>query len=125
LKGYFAGIIDERVLWIKRWDGFGCHNIIFFSMALQAISGSWPFIQFRKHFYTDGRAPWTSDQLVARPLPTHRTTQTQNKRIQTPNIHALSGIRTHDPSVQASEDSSCVRSRGHCDGHRDIIRKVG
>jgi hypothetical protein len=33
--------------------------------------------------YTVGRAPWTGDQLVARPLPTHRTTQTQNKRMQT------------------------------------------
>jgi hypothetical protein len=29
-------------------------------------------------------------------------------------IHALSGIRTHDPSVPASEDSSCLRPRGHC-----------
>jgi hypothetical protein len=37
---------------------------------------------FRNHFYTDGRTPWTSDQPVARPLPTHRTTQTQNKRTQ-------------------------------------------
>jgi hypothetical protein len=36
-------------------------------------------------------------------------TQTQT------NIHALSGIRTHDPSVGASEHSSCLRSRGHCD----------
>jgi hypothetical protein len=25
------------------------------------------------------------------------------------NIHALSGIRTHDPSVRESEDSSCRR----------------
>jgi hypothetical protein len=56
-----------------------------------------------------------SDQPVARPLPKHRTTQTQNKRIRAPNIHALSGIRTHDPSVLASEDSSWLRSRGHCD----------
>jgi hypothetical protein len=31
-------------------------------------------------FYTDGRTPWTSDQPVARPLPTQRATQTQNKR---------------------------------------------
>jgi hypothetical protein len=30
-----------------------------------------------------GRTPWTGDQPVARPLPTHRTTQTQNKRRQT------------------------------------------
>jgi hypothetical protein len=31
------------------------------------------------------------------------------------NIHALSGIQTHDPSVRASEDSSCLRPRGPCD----------
>jgi hypothetical protein len=33
--------------------------------------------------YIVGRTPWTGDQPVARPLPTHRTTQTQNKGIQT------------------------------------------
>jgi hypothetical protein len=31
------------------------------------------------------------------------------------DIHALSGIRTHDPSVQASEDSSFLRPRGQRD----------
>jgi hypothetical protein len=31
------------------------------------------------------------------------------------DIHALSGIRTHDPSIRTSEDSSCFRPRGHCD----------
>jgi hypothetical protein len=30
----------------------------------------------------------------------------------TQNIHALSGIRTHDHSVRASEDSSCLRPLG-------------
>jgi hypothetical protein len=29
-------------------------------------------------------------------------------------IHALNGIRTHDPSVWAGEDTSCFRQRGHC-----------
>jgi hypothetical protein len=33
------------------------------------------------------------------------------------DIHALSGIRTHDPSIRASEDSSCLRRRGHWDRH--------
>jgi hypothetical protein len=33
--------------------------------------------------YTVGRTPWTGDQPVTRPLHTHRTTQTQIKRIQT------------------------------------------
>jgi hypothetical protein len=32
--------------------------------------------------YTADRTPWTGDQPVARPLPAHRTTQTQNKRTQ-------------------------------------------
>jgi hypothetical protein len=31
------------------------------------------------------------------------------------NINALNGIRTNNPSVRASEDSSCLRPRGHCD----------
>jgi hypothetical protein len=31
------------------------------------------------------------------------------------DIPAFSGIGTHDPSVRASEDSSCLRPRGHCD----------
>jgi hypothetical protein len=33
--------------------------------------------------HTIGRTLWTGDQPVAMPLPTHRTTQTQNKRTQT------------------------------------------
>jgi hypothetical protein len=51
-------------------------------------------------------------------LPTHRTVYTQNKRTHSINahtdIHASSGIRTHDPSVRPSEDSSCLRPRGYC-----------
>jgi hypothetical protein len=40
------------------------------------------FFQFL-NLYTVSRTPWTGDQPVARPLPTYKTTQTQNKRIQT------------------------------------------
>jgi hypothetical protein len=43
--------------------------------------GPWPLFQFL-NLYTVGRAPWTGDKPVARPLPTHRRTQTQNKRTQ-------------------------------------------
>jgi hypothetical protein len=35
----------------------------------------------------------------------------------TPNIHVLCGIRTHDPSFRASEDSSSLRPLGYCDRH--------
>jgi hypothetical protein len=34
-------------------------------------------------FFSFGGTPWTTDELVARPLPTHRTTQAQNKRKET------------------------------------------
>ena len=33
----------------------------------------------------------------------------------TPNIHALSGIQTHKPSFQVSEDSACLRPLSYCD----------
>jgi hypothetical protein len=46
-----------------------------------------PLLNVRRFFsflilYTVGGIPWTGNQPVARPLPTHRTTQTQNKRTQ-------------------------------------------
>jgi hypothetical protein len=90
-------------------------GLLFFSMALPARSGPWSPIQFRNHFSMDGRTPWTSDQPVTRPLPTHRTTQTEQTHTHTSNNHALSGIRIHDPSVRASEDSLCLRPRSYCD----------
>jgi hypothetical protein len=74
--------------------------MIYSARAVRPFVGPWPLLQFRNLFYTDDRVPWTSDQPVARLLPTHRTAQTQNEPIHTPNIHALSGIRTHDPSVR-------------------------
>jgi hypothetical protein len=49
----------------------------------------------------------------------YRTTQAQKKSLT--DIHALSGIRTHDPSIQAGEGGSCLRTRGHFDGLRKII----
>jgi hypothetical protein len=81
-----------------------CQQFFFFSLALQSSWALASDFQFRDTF-TDGRIPWRSDQPLARPLPEHRTTQTQNKHI--PNIHSLYGIRTHDPGFRASEDSTC------------------
>jgi hypothetical protein len=43
------------------------------------------------------------------------TGQHEHKTNAYTRIHALSGIGTHDPSVLASDDSSCLRPRGHCD----------
>jgi hypothetical protein len=62
--------------------------------------------------WTVGRTPWTGDQPDARPLHTHRTTQRRKMRTY---IHASSGVRTHDPSVRAAEDSTYLRPLGHWD----------
>jgi hypothetical protein len=59
--------------------------------------------------YTVGRTPCTADQTVARPLPTYSRTQTHK------GIQGWSEVRTHDHSVWASEDSSLLGPRGHCD----------
>jgi hypothetical protein len=102
--------------------GNECTASVFFQWLFQPIRG--PGLLFSSLIiFIDSRTPWTSDQPVARPLPKHRATQSQNKRIHTPNVHALSRIRTHDPSVRASEDSSWLRPRGYSDRHSFRIGK--
>jgi hypothetical protein len=97
----------------------------FFSMALPAHSEPRPLIQFRNHFsQTVGLlGPSTSDQLVERPLSNHMTTQTQNKRIHTPNIYALSEIRTHDSSVRAKTFHAIDRAAA-VTGYRNLSLSV-
>jgi hypothetical protein len=51
-------------------------------MALQPFVGLGSFFSFLI-FYTVGRTPWTGDQPVTRPPPTHRTAQKYYKRTQT------------------------------------------
>jgi hypothetical protein len=51
-------------------------------LIVQPFVGPWPLFQFLD-LYTVCRTSWTGDQPVARSLPTHRTTQTENKRTQT------------------------------------------
>jgi hypothetical protein len=64
--------------------------------------------------YTAGRTTWTEDQPFARSLPIYRRPQTQNKR--TLFLHScLEWDSNLDPSVGASEGSSCLRLRGHCE----------
>jgi hypothetical protein len=58
------------------------NSIMYLSMDLQTFAGSWQSFSILI-IYTDGRTPWTGDQPITRPLLIYRTTQTQNKRIQT------------------------------------------
>jgi hypothetical protein len=90
--------------------------VIIFIIIIIIIIDLQPFVGLRPLFQVfdlihSRCTPWTGDQPVARPLPKHR--------IRT-DFHASSWIPTHDPSVRASEDSSCLRPRGHSD-RQDLL----
>jgi hypothetical protein len=89
-----------------------CIKFLIFFISLPFIPYSYrvEVLIFVLDLYTICRTAWTSDRPVARALHKHRTTQTQNKRTHThtANIHALSGTRTHDHSLQTNENSSCL-----------------
>jgi hypothetical protein len=59
------------------------NNVCYLSMALQSLSLDNGRSFSSLILYTVRRTLWTGDQSVARPLPTHSTTQTRNKRRQT------------------------------------------
>jgi hypothetical protein len=80
-----------------------------------AFSWPWPLLQFRNHFtqtvgLLGGVISPSQDLYVHTGRHKHRINAHTD-------IHALSGIRNHDLSVRTSEDSSCLRPRGHCDRH--------
>jgi hypothetical protein len=55
------------------------------SVALQPFVGLRPLFQFLI-FYVVGRIPWAGDQPVARPLPAHRTSQTERTQTCMPRV---------------------------------------
>jgi hypothetical protein len=84
------------------------HSFIHSSVALQPFVGPWPLLQFR-NLFLHRRYPTQGRYL--------HTGQHRHRINAYTDILALSGIRTNDPRVRASEDSSCRRPRGHCDRH--------
>jgi hypothetical protein len=76
------------------------------------LLGPWPFCQFLNLFTQSVGLPGRRiSPLQGRYLHTGQ----HKHRINVHRHHASCGIRTHDPSVWAGEDSSCLRQRGHCD----------
>jgi hypothetical protein len=73
-------------------------------MALHPSVGPCPLFSFLI-LYTVSRTPWTGDQTVARPLPVHRTTQTQNKCTQT----SMPPVE-FEPTIPASEQTKTVHA---------------
>jgi hypothetical protein len=69
-------------------------------------------------FYTQSVGPL--DGGTARRKAATYTQKNTNTELTHTDIHASSEIRTHDPSVRAGEDGSCLSPRGHCDRHVHI-----
>jgi hypothetical protein len=87
-------------------------NMDNFSIYLWLYSpfvGPWPIFQVLNPIELLGRGIST---LKSRYLHTQRHKHRVNPHT---DIHDLSGIRNHDPSVRAGEDSWCLRPSGHCD----------
>jgi hypothetical protein len=82
-------------------------------MTVQPFVGPWPLFQLLDLFTQSvghlgrGISP-SQGRYLRRGQHKHRINAHTD-------IHASSGIQTHDASVRANEDSSCPRPRGHCD----------
>jgi hypothetical protein len=83
--------------------------------ALAAFSVSWSYTQ---SVWFLGRGISPSQGFCLHTEHKHRINANNT------NIHALSGIRNHDPSVGARENSSRLRSRGRCEWPEVHLPKV-
>jgi hypothetical protein len=86
------------------WSQF---TFIHLSVALQPLLNPVRFFSFLIYTQSVGLLGRGSAQRKAATYTNTEYTQT--------DIHAWTGIRTHDLSVRAGKDISCLRQRGHCD----------
>jgi hypothetical protein len=103
-------------------------KLLFFSLALQPKFGPWPtsmklsvsfrFLDLRQSVGLLRRVI-SSSQVLYLYTNTEKLTHTHTQIL---NIHALSGIRTHDPGFRSSEDSACLRPLGYRDRRKITIR---
>jgi hypothetical protein len=75
------GVVQKAVICLMQLLPKDIYRSFYLCMAVQPFVGPWLLFSFLI-LYTIGITPWTGDQPVARPLPTHRT-QTQNELTQT------------------------------------------
>jgi hypothetical protein len=90
-------------------------------MALQPLVGPWLFLQFVIFFTQTVGLLGRVINLSQAAFYTQGNTNCINAHT---DNRAFSGIRTQDPSVRATEDSSCLRPRGHsfeCQHRAEIV----
>jgi hypothetical protein len=118
------GVRHWSLSWVK-WIPLTCSHyiplilnplkhIIIIIMALQPFVGHCPLFSI-SWSYT--QSVGLSKRGIGPSQGLYLHTEQHKHRINAHNtdIHALSGIRSHDPSVRAGEDGSCLRQRGYCD----------
>jgi hypothetical protein len=87
---------------LSPWE-VASRSAIYLPMALQPL---WTLDAFSvSYLYTVSRTLWTGDQPVARPLPTHGTTQTKNKRTPT----SMPRVRI-EPTIPVFERAKMVHA---------------
>jgi hypothetical protein len=95
------------------------------STALGELGG---FFQFF-NLYTDGRTPCTGDQPVAKPLPTHKTAQTQNNRTNTfiPRVEFKPTIPVFEPAktVHVLDQAATVIGTSTLNGEKWLTSRSG
>jgi hypothetical protein len=84
-------------------------NCIIITMTLQLCLAPWPLFSVSWSWLLWRGISPSQGRYLRREQHKHRINAHNT------DIHALSRIRTHDPSVRASESSSCLRQHGHCD----------
>jgi hypothetical protein len=91
------------------------------SIALQPLWTLTAFFCFLIYTQSVGLLGWGMCLSQGRYLHTDQHTHRINVHT---GIHALIGIQTHDPSVRAGEDGSCLSPRGHCDRLHSILSNL-
>jgi hypothetical protein len=94
---------------------------LFLSMVLQPFE-PWPLFQFL-NLYTIGKTSWKEDQPVARPPPTHRSIQTQNKHTQA-SMHPWDSNSQSQRLSERRLNRLRLRPRGHCDRQNEILPRI-
>jgi hypothetical protein len=92
----------------------GNSSTFFSNGSFSPYRAPWHLLQFRNHFFT--QTVGLLGRVISPSQGRYLHTGQAKHRIKAyTDIHALRGIRTHDLSARMSEDSSCLRPRGHCD----------
>jgi hypothetical protein len=93
------------------------HRDFPFFVALQPFFGPWPLFSFLILTQTAGLLGRGISPSQGLYINTGQHKHRLHTHTHIPNIRALSGIGSHDHSVRASEDSSCLKPRGYRDRH--------